>query len=447
MKFSFFGFTFVLFLIGTWDPQFVYAQNSNYFTVPAQAEVLKLPWRERIYRFQEFQKGKITYTKGFELDHEFQLNYNVYFERMDFIDSSGDTLCITNTDQIKTIQIGNTTFFHENTSGYYEVLVRMPVALAFRNQFVLEELQFTNGVKTRGTPTDRRGAITDYSRSYRKVSSYFFIDQNNELHPGTRAAILKLFATHATEIKGYLLEHHIDFDVREDLIELTNYCNQFIDGAEDGRNVLDHAITLKLPAGKKFPPKRAMDSLYRFSEFQDAKIIWADQSSSFHPEKMNYNTFTGKMDVIDENQDTVKFTRWHETQIANLDGIVFFQDLQMGFLEILLHGEFALAVRNKFIIVTDKVLLRGMGLMDQATASELSNKTSVTTFDRLYQLEKTYFFIYQNVAYEASKFSILKLMKKDRNAVIGYLNDNDISLTNEQQMKQLTTYCNRLLTK
>ena len=162
---------------------------------------------------------------------------------------------------------------------------------------------------------------------------------------------------------------------------------------------------------------------------------------------MNYNTFTGKMDVVNERGDTVNFTRWHETQIVNLDGIVFFQDLEMGYLEILLHGDLALAVRNKFIIVTDKVMLQGMGLMDQATASDLSNRTPVTTFDRLYRLEKTYFFIYRKEPYEANKFSILKLMRQDRDAVIDYLNENNISLIDEQQLKQLTTYCNRLLTK
>jgi len=447
MKLSFFGLTFVLFLLGTWDSQFVYAQTSNYFTVPAQAEVLKLPWRERIYRFQEFQKGKITYTKGFELDYEFQLNYNVYFERMDFIDSSGDTLCITNTDQIKTIQIGNATFFHENTSGYYEVLVHLPVSLAFRNQFVLEEIEFANGMKSRGTPTDRRGAITDYGRSYRKVFSYFLIDQNNELHPASRTSILNLFPAYATDIKGYLLEHRVGFDSRGDLMELIHYCNQLIEDTYEAPQTLNGAVTLRLPAGKRFPPRKVTDSLYRFSEFQDAKVIWTDHSSSFHLEKMNYNTFTGKMDVINVNGDTVKFTRWHETEIVNLDGIVFFQDLEKGYMEILLHGDLAVAVRNNFTIVTDKTMLQGLGLMDQATASELSNRTPVTTFDRLYRLEKTYFFIYRNEPYEASKFSILKLMKKDRDAVIEYLNNNNISLNNEQQLKQLTTYCNRLLTK
>ncbi len=447
MKLPNLGFAFVLFLLGTGYPKFVYAQRSNYFTVPAQAEVLKLPWRERIYRFQEFQKGKITYTKGFELDYEFQLNYNVYFERMDFIDSSGDTLCITNTDQIKTVRIGNTTFFHENTSGYYEVLVHLPVSLAFRNQFVLEEIEFANGMKSRGTPTDRRGAIVDYARTYRKLFSYFLIDQNNELQPATRTSILRLFPAFATEIKGYLLEHRVDFDSRGDLMELIHYCNQLIEGTDEAPQTPNGAVTLRLPPGKKFPPKKVIDSLYRLSEFEDAKVIWTDQTSSFHPEKMNYNTFTGKMDVINVKGDTVKFTRWHETEIVNLDGIIFFQDLEKGYLEILLHGDLALAVRNNFIVVTDKEMLEGRGRTDQTMASELSNKTPVTTLDRSYRLERTYFFINQKQAYEASKFSILKLMKKDRDAVIEYLNNNNVSLTDEQQLKQLTSYCNRLLTK
>src|SRR5687767_14373307 len=173
MPLKIFRFAFLLFPLVTLDPQFGYAQRTNYFTLPARAEVLKEPWRDRVYRFHEFRKGKITYTKGFELDYAFDLNYNIYFERMDFIDSSGDTLCITNTEQIKSVQIGNTTFFYENASGYYEVLVALPVALAFRNQFVLEELEFNNGFKSRSTPTDLRGAIADYGRSYKKVFSYF----------------------------------------------------------------------------------------------------------------------------------------------------------------------------------------------------------------------------------------------------------------------------------
>ena len=66
--------------------------------------------------------------------------------------------------------------------------------------------------------------------------------------------------------------------------------------------------------------------------------MWADKSSTFHPQKMNYNLFTGKMDVVDEKGDTVKFKKWQQTKILNLDGDVFYQDFETGYLEILLAG-------------------------------------------------------------------------------------------------------------
>ncbi|HET6543667.1 MAG TPA: hypothetical protein VFG46_24450, partial [Chryseolinea sp.] len=440
-----FGIVFLLCLLGG-SFQLVSAQSINYFTLPAWTNVTKVPWRKSIYRFQEFQKGKITYTKGFELDYEFDLNYNVYNETMDFINEAGDTLSIMNMGEIRAIQIGNKTFFHEYNSGYYEVLLRLPVALAFRNQFVLDHIESNNGHQGPG-PTVQRGVVATYDRTYVKVFSYFFIDQNNEVKKATRAAVLKMFPGHNTEIKGYLLEHDVDFDSREDLIELTIYCNQFIDVHASDSTAVNDIITVRLPAGKRLPSKKIMTSLYRFPEFQEAKVMWADKSSSFHNEKMNYNLFTGKMDVVDEKGDTLKFTRWHETKIVNLGGDVFFQDSNRGYLEILLQGNLGLAVKNNFRLVTDKILLEDEGLVDQASASDVSNKTSVAPYDRLYQLHRTYFFIYRNQAYEANKVSILTLMQRHKDVVVEYMNENKISLANDNDLKELTTFCNGILSK
>jgi hypothetical protein len=213
-------------LVGSF--QAVLAQQTNYFTLPAWTTVTRVPWHKSIYRFQEFQKGKITYRWGTDLDFEFDLNYNVYLETMDFINSAGDTMSITNTGEIQSIQIGTKTFFHDYNTGYYEVLVALPLALAFRNQFVLDHIEHSR-VSTRETLTNLRGGMTAYDRIYRKRFSYFFIDQNNEVIKATRASVLKMFPGHNTEIKGYLLEHDVDFTSREDLMELTNYCNQFIE--------------------------------------------------------------------------------------------------------------------------------------------------------------------------------------------------------------------------
>jgi hypothetical protein len=445
MRSPLFGIVFLLCLLeGSF--QLVSAQSINYFTLPAWTSVTKVPWRESIYRFQEFQKGKITYTKGFELDYEFDLNYNVYNETMDFINEAGDTLSIINKGEIRAVQIGNKTFFHESNSGYYEVLLRLPVALAFRNQFVLDHTE-SNNTYQGPDPTVPRGVVATYDRIYVKGFSYFFIDQNNEVKKATRASVLKMFPDHNTEIKGYLLEHNVDFDSREDLIELTIYCNQFVDAHKNDSTAPGGAMTVRLQAGKRFPPKKVMDSLYRFPEFKEAKVMWSDKSFSFLPEKMNYNLFTGKMDVIDEKGDTVKFTRWTETKTVNLDGDVFFQDFDRGYLEILLQGNMVLAVKNSFALVTDEVLLEGERLMEQASASEVSNRTSVTKYDRLYQLQRTYFFINRYQAHEANKFSILKLMPKHRDVIVDFINENNLSFTDEQDLKELTTYCNRLLTK
>lgn len=304
--------------------QCLYAQRTNYFTLPAFTDVSKVPWRQSIYRFPEFRKGKITYTRGFEVDYEFDLNYNIYYEKMDFIHSSGDTLSITNTREIKSIQVGNKSFFHDYNTGYYEVLVALPLALAFRNQFVLEGIEYSNGQRGLGRGADVRGVAINQDRIYKKGFSYFFIDQNNEVHKATRASLLNLFPDYNIEIKSYLLEHPVDFESRDDLAELTNYCNQVIDISKAKSNTLNVAITLKLPAGKSSPFKNGTDSLYRFPEFQETKIMWADKTSSYYPQKMNYNLFTGTMDVVDKNGDISKFKKSLQAKILNLDGNVFY---------------------------------------------------------------------------------------------------------------------------
>ena len=166
----------VIFLLIFLAGNYIFAQETNQFVLPALTNVYDVPWRKDIYRFDEFQKGKITYTKGFELDYEFALNYNIYFEKMDFIHSSGDTLSIMNTKEIRSIQVGNKAFFHDYKSGFYEVLVPLPLSLVSRNQFILEKVEFSNGAKRVHTGTDTRGVAVNYGRIYKKEFFYFFFE-------------------------------------------------------------------------------------------------------------------------------------------------------------------------------------------------------------------------------------------------------------------------------
>jgi|SRR5688572_22056294 len=198
----------------------IYSQPDNLLKLPLFTSISSVPWKDSIYRFPAFLKGKITYTTGI-LEHEFYLNYNMYFEKMDFISDSGDTLNITNTREIKEVQIGNTWFFHDYKKGYYEVRLKLPIALAVKNQFALVR----SGAVHYG---DERGAAADYDRYYKILPIYFFIDKNNSVHRATRASILKLFPDHKTEVSAYLQKHLPDFESQKDLVDLLTYCNQFI---------------------------------------------------------------------------------------------------------------------------------------------------------------------------------------------------------------------------
>jgi hypothetical protein len=199
----------------------LYSQPDKLLKLPRLGSIPSVSWKDSIYRFPSFQKGRITYTTGV-LEQEFDLNYNLYFEKMDFVSSSGDTLSITNTREIKVIKVGNTWFFHDYKTGYYEVILELPVALAVKTQFVFQNVKVNGAVHF----TDVRGMAANHDRYYEILPTYFFIDKDNTVHRATKASILKLFRAHDTELSAYLRKHRPNFESKKELMDLLTYCNQ-----------------------------------------------------------------------------------------------------------------------------------------------------------------------------------------------------------------------------
>jgi len=220
----------IFLLCASWvvNSECVYSQGSSLLRLPALTDVSEVAWHNSIYLLPEFQKGKITYAKGFELDYQFNLNYNIYYEKMHYISSAGDKLEITNTRDIQYVQIGGKSLFHEYNKGYYEVILKLPVALAVRNSLVLESTQYNSGRAGSVTRMEVRGVVTDYDRSYSRGFAYFIIDQNNSLHKATRTSILRLFPSSRDAIQEYLNKNKVNFESRENLVDLLGFCNQLI---------------------------------------------------------------------------------------------------------------------------------------------------------------------------------------------------------------------------
>ena len=417
----------------------VFCQDIELLRLRRFEDVSKTSWRDEIYYFPQFQEGAIIYQTGFKLNQTLKLNYNIYHERMEFLDEAGDTLGIEAHKEIKLIEIGSHLFYHDYKSGYYEILSTSSVSLAMQPKFSL--------VKTEGNmgplSFETRGATMACDRFYFKHTSYFFIDVNDRLFKASKASVLKLFPENKSDIRAYLIEKPVDFTKQKDVIRLTNYCYQLGNGTERS----DENIVVKLEAGKAFPSDNPKH-LYRFHEFQEAKIMWADNSTSNYFAKMNYNFFTGKMVALNENADTVDFKQWREAKILNLDGDVFYRDFKEGYMEIILQGPLALAVRTRFTLIDDREILEEAGMTDQANASLVSNGIAVVNYDRMYKLQKTYFFLntkYQ--VFEASKLSLFRLLPMDKVEIIDFLNNNSISFEEKNDLMSLVTFCNKLYVK
>jgi hypothetical protein len=423
------------------------SQGTNILTLPAYTLISTVPWRDSIYRFPIFQKGRIIYSHEFEPDYDFTLNYNMYYEKMDYISVSGDTLSITNTREIKLVKIGDKEFFHDYQTGYYELILPLPVALAAKNVFFLYNIEYSSYKRPSLTPvrpalptSDIRGVSEPFDRLYQKGSLYFLIDQNHQVHKPARSALLKLFPDHQQQILEYLAENPTDFGSRQDLIKLISYCNQF------NKNVKKQEIskaTLTLPAGETVASVRKGEATYRFPEFQEAKITWADHSVS-HLSRVNYNFVTDKIDVMLDNGDIVQLKRGAEAKIVNLDGTVFIQDFDKGLLEMRLQGPLGLAVRNRYVLVTDKAALKARGFDAQAEAYDISNNASKADFNRLYHLEQRFYFMdRQKRLYDADKLSLYKLMRPIKDKLMVFLNENDISFDRETDLLRIISFCNQ----
>ena len=422
--------------------QNVFGQQVEMLHLKRFEKVPQTEWRDKVYLLPEFQPGTIIYQTGFRVNHTFKLNYNIYHERMEFLSEDGDTLAIKSDRQIKLIEIGHHLFYQHYTTGFYEILNTASVSLAMQTKLILVKAE--GNCEGNVWSLELRGALMGCDRFYVEQRSYFFIDGKDKILKAHKASVLKLFPENKSDIQAYLIENPVDFSNHEDVIRLANYCYQLNEAryAENTTNVINTDSVLRLEAGKTFP---SGERLYQFPTFEQIKISWLNNRADFSG-KMNYNLFTGKMDVITTNGDTIQFRDGMDAKILNLNGHVFYQDFKNGYMEIIMQSPLALAERNRFALIEDQEILEAAGMTDQANASSVSNRMAVVKYDRIYQLQKTYFFLNsRNEVFEANKLSLFKLLPNDREQIIDFIKKNSISFQKKEDLMELISFCNYLI--
>lgn len=414
----------------------VYAQeNLRVFKLDAYESFSKADWKDSVYLLPQFQTGTLEYNNGFQVEGSWLMNYNRYFESMDMISDTGDTLSVKRTPELKFVNLQGRLFIHNYNLGFIEVLTKAPVALG------VKYIMGTAGLQSN---FDRRGYTDIYDRYYVKAPLYFFIGHNNNLYKANQTSILRFYPEHDVEIREYIKAERINFYVEGDLKRLLAFCNRFDFKFEKSAS----PEYFRIPANERITTVPWKNEIYAYPEFQSAHVTMRDRTSSTFNHKVNYNHFSGLIEYIDKNNDTLAIKPSANIRLVNIDGDVYCVTSTKGYVKLLLQGKVSLGIKKRITLVRKELLEEDSiseSISEQSNPTYIDNPKEIAKYDRLYAKTASYFFI--NSLYNgffANYETVFLAFPGHKKEVAVYLNENKPDFKNESDLIKLVRFCNQL---
>lgn len=223
------GFYFLFSLIGF--ASFAQKPNcdiNNNFTQNAQ------------FFFNSFQEGTVVYDNNLKTNT--LLNYNVVSNNIYYIDD--DKIYILSPESVRSVSICDKKFyFHVNK--VFELVYNKNIQILTGREVRWEEFQDREGAygakspNTVGTKLNNIDIanmdednsflvnLRDKEEEEFTPRLYYKIKYGNNFYPSNKRGFFKIYSDNKAAIKQYVKENNIDFDKKEDLIELANYCEEF----------------------------------------------------------------------------------------------------------------------------------------------------------------------------------------------------------------------------
>ncbi len=211
------------------------AQQPEKITVKAGEDLSAVLSSYGMYRFPAFTDGIVTFRNGNTSGGK--LNYNIYLGLIQFIDTNGDTLAISNPETIDSVSIDTSLFYYHN--GYYQVIAN------YENcKLVMKQKIEFRPVKlgAYGLPVNNASG-----QSYESLSAYHVINSkltvNEDIivikenvyylfykkfrnEKANLQGYLNAFPNYKNEIQSFVTAHKTNFQNLEDLKQLTLFCTR-----------------------------------------------------------------------------------------------------------------------------------------------------------------------------------------------------------------------------
>ena len=182
------------------------------------------------------------------------------------------------------------------------------------------------------------------------------------------------------------------------------------------------------------------DKKYLYSDFQNGRAMYNDEAVAAGT--LNYNMLTNKIQTLSNSV---------VLDVVNQDNIVMvvigdhtLVKLHKGFGEVIGKGSENQLVLHKRIDIKE-LKKGGYGVHHETAQSynfmDIGDLKISKESDVEVKFRTEYYLLDKGKHYTANKKNFQKIFSKNKNEVKQYIDDNDISFSNENNLKQLFEYC------
>jgi len=388
--------------------------------------------------FPEFMEGRFVLANGFSPSTRVTMNYNIFLESIDVNDADGKIFALTKFEDIRFVWIGDHKFLRDPRGGFVEIIVDGPITVARRSymkaaashvgfgpSFSASSLGGASGSYFHRTSDDRRDA-SDIERIYWSAEAYHIVGPDYETHMFGPNVLPSMLPHMRDQIRKFARSNKINYKSKEDLLKMVKFCNDNYIAMDDYTR---DPVTLRLPVDSNLEQSVWKDSIYRFNQFNEGIIKYADGRKS-ESMLVNLDYSSGSFYTLNKKGDTIRVSMADRITTVVTDDAVFTNDPLHGILEVVQQGRISL------------------GFKKQITKREFVSKSAAESFqlpyESVYEIERSYFFIRKNKAFRATPKMLISLLPKHKKEIGDYLSQHTLNFNSERDLTQLLSYCSQL---
>ena len=213
-----------------------YAQNEQWL-VKAGESVKEALGDSIIYNYPQFNQGTVYFKDG--RFSNASLNLNIFNGEMQFINTSNDTMALSDEGTIKYITIQNDTFYYSKV--YVQLMHQNPIAKLGK----IETIRSVGSQKTGGydqsSPASsinsasyfynaNSGTVSKLSEAkeivLRKETFYFIGDKFGNFQPALKKNIFDMFNSKKDSIDTFIKDNKLQLNKEADLLKLVDFIGE-----------------------------------------------------------------------------------------------------------------------------------------------------------------------------------------------------------------------------